>query len=89
MNVARYKKTVSSALWMQLTLVACYLPLGIAQAIFAFSGFNTPVSLLGWEATAVVLMLKSSVNPFIYSWKIKEIRQAVKHTIRQLCCFSS
>ena len=89
MNVARYKKTVSSALWVQLTLVACYLPFGIAQAIFAFNGFNTPVSLLGWEATAGVLMLKSSVNPFIYSWKIKEIRQSVKDTIRQLCCFSS
>ena len=26
LNIARYKRTVSSALWLQLTLVACYLP---------------------------------------------------------------
>ena len=26
LNIARYRKTVSSALWLQLTLVVCYLP---------------------------------------------------------------
>ncbi len=89
LNVTRYRKTVSSALWVQFTLVACYLPFGIITAIFAVTEMNTPGMKLGYEASAVVLMLNSSVNPFIYCWKIKEIRQAVKDTIRQLCCFSS
>ncbi len=87
-NLARYKKTVSSALWVQLTLVACYLPFGVIVAIFAITGSNTPGIDLGWEASAAVLMLNSSINPFIYFWKIREIRQALKDTIRQLCCFS-
>ena len=26
LNIERYKKTVSSALWIQITLVLCYLP---------------------------------------------------------------
>ncbi|KAL9960394.1 hypothetical protein ACROYT_G033845 [Oculina patagonica] len=86
-NLARYKKTVSSALWVQLTLVACYLPFGVIVAIFAITGLNTPGIDLGWEAAVTVLMLNSSVNPFIYFWKIKEIRQALKDTIRQRCCF--
>ena len=29
LNIARYRKTVSSTLWVQLTLVVCYLPFGI------------------------------------------------------------
>ena len=89
MNIARYKKTVSSAMWVHFTLVACYLPLGITAVIFAVNGLNTPSIELVWESSAVVLMLNSSVNPFIYSWKIREIRQEVKDTIRQLCCFLS
>ena len=28
-------------------------------------------------------------NPFLYCWKMREVRQAVKETIRQFCCFSS
>ena len=28
-------------------------------------------------------------NPFLYCWKVREVRQAVKETIRQFCCFSS
>ncbi|XP_078384808.1 adenosine receptor A2a-like [Oculina patagonica] len=89
LNIARYRKTLFSALWVQLTLVACYLPFGIITAIFAVTEMNTPGMKLGYEASAVVLMLNSSVNPFIYCWKIKEIRQAVKATVRQLGCFSS
>ena len=29
LNIARYKKAVSSALWVQCALVACYLPFGV------------------------------------------------------------
>ena len=89
LNIARYKKTVSNALWVQITSVACYLPYGITVATFAISKGRTPGIELAWEATFFVLMLNSSLNPFIYAWKIKEIRHAVKDTIRQLFCFSS
>ena len=32
-NIARYKKTVSSALWLQLTLVVCYLPITLVRPL--------------------------------------------------------
>ena len=32
-NIARYRKTVSSALWVQMTLLTCYLPFVVAMAI--------------------------------------------------------
>ena len=41
LNRARYKKSVSTALWVQLTLVACYLPFSVVIAIFAITGRNT------------------------------------------------
>ena len=33
LNIARYKRTVSSALWVQLALVVCYLPVGIVEVL--------------------------------------------------------
>ena len=81
LNIARYRKSVSSALWVQFTLLACYLPFGVVIAIFAITGRNTPSIDLAWEITTLFVLLNSSLNPFIYCCKIREVRLAVKKTI--------
>ena len=88
LNIARYRKTVSSALWLQLALVACYLPHGILLSILAISGSVTPSLSLTWALTSTLFFFNSSLNPFLYCWKMREIRKAVKDTIRQVwyCC---
>ena len=88
-NIARYRKTVSSALWIQMTLLACYLPYGIATATVVFTGLDTSDIGLVWAVTVSLLLLNSLLNPFLYCWKIREVRQAVKDVIRQLGCLSS
>ena len=90
LHIARYKKAVSVAIWLQLTLVACYLPYGIVEALWARSGIPASLYLAG-AYTATLGFLNSSLNPILYCWKLDEVRQAVKDTIRQvLClCFSS
>ena len=89
LNIARYRKAVSSALWLQLTLVACYLPVGVTTALVANMGLTTSV-FLAWRYTYTLVYLNSSLNPILYCWKIDEVRQAVRDTIRQvLCCSSS
>jgi hypothetical protein len=34
-----------------------------------------------------LVYFNSSLNPILYCWKIREIKKAVKETIRQLNCF--
>ena len=82
LNLARYRKAVYSALWVQVTLVVCYLPFGIATTI-------PEISLSVYLMTLTLLLLNSSLNPLLYCWKIREVRQAVKDTIRQLFSSSS
>ena len=89
LNIARYRKTVTSALWIQMTLLACYLPYGIFVGIFAVTGSSKSSLDIVWAITVSLLLLNSSLNPFLYCWKMREVRQAVKQTIRQFCCFSS
>jgi len=86
LNMARYKKAVSSAILLQLTLVACYLPYDIVAALRAESGlFSSLYQARSYTITLVYL--NSSLNPILYCWKIVEVRQAVKDTIRQVVCF--
>ena len=89
LNIARYRKTVSSVLWVQLTLVACYLPHILVVTMFAISGSASPSLALTWAVTLSLVYFNSSLNPFLYCWKMREVREAVKNTISQFCCFSS
>ena len=88
LNIARYRKAVSTALWVQVTLIVCYLPTGIVVALTPPRGLPFSV-YLARQYTGTLLYLNSSLNPLLYCWKIREVRQAVKDTIRQLCCSST
>ena len=88
-NMARYKKTVSSALWVQMTFLACYLPFGISTIVVGLTGQYPPALALAWELTLSLLTFNSSLNPFLYCWKIGGVRKEVKKIIRKFFCLSS
>ena len=88
LNIVRYKKTVSTAMWVEVTLVACYLPYSIVTAIVTIHGIS-PILDVIWEIATIVVCLNSSLNPVLYCWKIREVRQEVKNTIRQLLCLAN
>jgi len=84
LNIARYKKAVSTAIWLQLTMVTCYLPHGVATAFVTNSGILSPASYRALNYTITLVFLNSSLNPILYCWKIEEVRQAAKDVIRQV-----
>ena len=84
-NMARYRKTVSTALCVQITMIACYLPYAIVIAMARYS----PSLNIAFRLSITLVFLNSSLNPILYCWKINGVRQAVKDIIRQLCNFSS
>ena len=86
LNIARYKRAVSSAVWLQLTLIACYLPHGIVTALWTNNELF-PSVFLATKYTVTLVFLNSSLNPILYCWKIQEVRQSVKDTVRQVLCY--
>ena len=86
MNIERYKKTVSTIAWVQLALVFCYFP------IFIYLILATTTNWLGsffFVSASTVVYFNSTLNPILFCWKIREVRQAVKTTVKQILCFSS
>lgn len=87
-NIARYRKTVTTAILVEVTLIAFYLPYSIVIAIITILG-SSPLLDVTWESTATLVFLNSSVNPILYCWRITEVKQEVKDIIRQFLCWTS
>nr|XP_058950301.1 tyramine receptor Ser-2-like [Pocillopora verrucosa] len=85
LNIVQYKKVVSSIFWLQLTLVACYAPFIIVSLLRHTVLSGTTIQGL-WLFTATLVYSNSSLNPFLYCWKIREVRMAVKNTAKAFCC---
>ena len=88
LNISRYRKAVYSALWVQLALVVCYTPYIIIEIVIVEGNritFSSHLSVIRGIAATLVYS-NSTLNPFLYCWKINEVRQAVEQTIRQTLC---
>ena len=88
LNIARYKEAVHSALWVQLALIVCYVPQFTMQIVISLSTKPFSNSFIFLGMANVLLFLNSTLNPFLYCWKISEVRRTVKQTIRQAICYA-
>ena len=87
LNMARYRKAVYSALWVELALVVCYTPRYIVGTVFIYSTKYPSHFVVTMEMATILVYFNSTLNPFLYCWKISEVRRSMKQTIRQaLCC---
>ena len=78
LNIVRYKKAVSTGIWLQLTLVACYLPFGAVAVLVTNGGLSSTPYFCAWSYTTTLVYLNSSLNPVLYCWKLEEVRQATE-----------
>ena len=78
-NMARYRKAVSSAVWVHLALVFCYLPnltaeIAISLSLNQLSNFVTIIIVVRHNGECFSFF-NSTLNPFLYRWKIKYTRR--------------
>ena len=89
LNIAPYKKLVSCVLWVQLTVVICYVSFIVEVMLMIYGpmpGRNFEVIV---DVTATLTCLRSSLNPIIYCCRIRVVQQAAKETIKKLICGKS
>ena len=86
--MARYRKAVYNALWVQLVLVVCYVPKKAVEIVMSLSLKRLSNFIVIRGMANVLVFFNSTLNPFLYCWKISEVRRAVKQTIRQAICYA-
>lgn len=93
LNMARYRKSVTSMFVVYCLFVLCYIPYICVQIITLYTtliyksdhhsnDFGEYMSLyVAVDVTETVVILNSFMNPLIYCWRMREIRQAAKRAL--------
>ena len=84
LNVARYRKSASSMLWIYGLFVLCYLPYILARVVSQLVGHNALIQCIAEFATTFVCF-NSGLNPFVYCYRLPEIRASVLATLHKIC----
>ena len=91
-NVARFKRTTGNAFVVHYFLLLCYTPLFInfllsSNRDIIYSVFSKESHrVIAWKLTTTIVFTNSSVNPFIYCWRLREMRVAVRRTLKEIFC---
>ena len=81
-NATRVQKSAVATFYVYVVFLVCYLPIscaGIAKTIG-----ETPLLSHLWYFTFTLMYLNSSLNPLIYCWKMRYIRQTVMDILRNI-----
>ena len=81
-NAARLKKSSLATFYIYFVYLVCYLP--ICCVVFVKNNGETPLLSHLWNFTLTLVFLNSSLNPLIYCWKMRHIRQTVINILRNI-----
>ena len=82
-NAARLKKTALATFYVYVVFVVCFLPYICVKAAYRIFGESELLLHLLYYSTTLA-HLNSSLNPLIYCWKMRNIRQAVISVLRNI-----
>ena len=82
LNMVRLKRRAMNTFVFYIALVACYFPVYVILTLRGTGKDWKPE----WEFGITVVYMNSSINPFLYCWRLRELRAAVVKTARQMLC---
>ncbi len=83
LNMVRLKRSAVNTFVFFIALILCYFPLYVLLTLHGISGSNWQPE---WKFASTLVFSNSSINPFLYCWRLRELRTAVVKTARQMLC---
>ena len=85
MHMAKYKKSVFTILYILAIFLICYLPMAISFGLIpVLNSEKETVPLLNFSF--LLVFMSSSLNPALYLWRMKDIRNEVARLIKAVLC---
>ena len=82
-EVFRQRKSAYHAIFVYLVFLACYLPF-LPSTILYMTNTSKISFIVASYASIFLICLNSSLNPLVYCWRYREIRQSVKSTVKKI-----
>ena len=86
-EAVRQKKSTINALFVYAVFLACYVPHLCCTILLSVDKFLISF-LAAYEVSVFLVLLNSSLNPIVYCWRYREIREIVKVTLKELLCIT-
>ena len=83
LNVTRLKRSAMNTFVFFIVLMICYFPMYL---LMTFVGLSAKGRRAEWQFAITTVFMNSSINPFLYCWRLRELRTAVVKTARQMLC---
>ncbi|XP_078345453.1 adenosine receptor A2b-like [Oculina patagonica] len=83
-NLLSLSRTAVNTFVFYICTILCYFPWLIYRIFYAHIYVSNPNT--AWVFTATLLFANSAINPFLYCWRLRELRVAVLKTVRKLSC---
>ena len=82
-NVSQYRRTVNNMVWIFGFLVVCYIPYLSSLCAILVAGLNS-VTRFVLLFSAIAIYFNSCLDPIIYCWRIKELKEKVTANLNVL-----
>ena len=82
-NLTREKKSALNAVYVYVVFLACYLPL-LCSYIGLLSTSSRMPFWVAEQALIFLVFLNSSLNPVLYCWRYREIREIVRSVVKKI-----
>ena len=76
-DLAKYKKSVVSILYILLLFSVCFLPFVVSSGMLLFLGESSELGA-AFGVSMLLLFLSSALNPVLYLWRMNDIRNRFK-----------
>ncbi|KAK2573199.1 Beta-2 adrenergic receptor [Acropora cervicornis] len=83
-DLPHYRKTLRNMMWISGLLIACYMPFLLALFAMSILG-RTDSTRFAVNFSGIALYLNSSLNPILYCWRIKDLRDRVMENCSRIC----
>lgn len=82
LDVQRFKKSVINMAYVSVLYMVSYMPFTCVLFAYLSFGFTSNVEA-AYDIARTIAFMPSWWNPFLYFWKIHELRQAVRNVMRR------
>ena len=86
LDMRHLKKSAMNAFLFYIFLILCYLPTNILMTLYGISYKDWQRE---WDFAVTVVFMNSSINPFLYCWRLQELRKVVVKIARQMSCLQT
>ena len=86
-ELLRQKKSTINALFVYIVFLACYGPHLCCTILLLVDGLR-PSFLAAYQVSVFFVLLNASLNPIVYCWRYREIREMVKTTFKGKLCIN-